>query len=236
MSGPAPAPAPVMLRTRKLVKEYRADGLCVEALRGVDIELAFGEFAAVMGPSGSGKSTLLHVIGGLAASTSGEVWLRGQRVDGLSKRDWAIQRRRHIGYVFQTANLLSTMTVADNVELPAILSGVSARQARQRREELLDDLGLTDKARVAPARLSGGEQQRVALARALAHHPSLLLADEPTGNLDSANTRDVLRLLRRTHAEGQAILLVTHDARVASNADRVINLYDGMVADDWSFG
>jgi putative ABC transport system ATP-binding protein len=189
-----------------------------------------------MGPSGSGKSTLLHVIGGLAAATSGEIWLRGQRVDGLSKRDWAIQRRRHIGYVFQTANLLSTMTVADNVELPAILSGVSARQARQRREELLDDLGLTDKARAAPARLSGGEQQRVALARALAHHPSLLLADEPTGNLDSANTRDVLRLLRRTHAEGQAILLVTHDARVASNADRVINLYDGMVADDWSFG
>ena len=231
-----PAPAPVMLRTRKLVKEYRADGLCVEALRGVDIELAFGEFVAVMGPSGSGKSTLLHVIGGLAAATSGEVWLRGQRVDALSKRDWAIQRRRHIGYVFQTANLLSTMTVADNVELPAILSGVSARQARQRREELLDDLGLTDKARVAPARLSGGEQQRVALARALAHHPSLLLADEPTGNLDSGNTRDVLRLLRRTHAEGQAILLVTHDARVASNADRVINLYDGMVADDWSFG
>jgi putative ABC transport system ATP-binding protein len=235
VSGAAPAPAPVMLRTRKLVKEYRADGLCVEALRGVDIELGFGEFVAVMGPSGSGKSTLLHVIGGLADATSGEIWLRGQRVDGLSKRDWAIQRRRHIGYVFQTANLLSTMTVADNVELPAILSGVSARQARQRREELLDDLGLTDKARVAPARLSGGEQQRVALARALAHHPSLLLADEPTGNLDSGNTRDVLRLLRRTHDEGQAILLVTHDARVASNADRVINLHDGMVADDWSF-
>jgi len=139
-----------MLRIRKLVKEYRADGLCVEALRGVDIDLAFGEFVAVMGPSGSGKSTLLHVIGGLAAATSGEIWLRGQRVDALSKRDWAIQRRRHIGYVFQTANLLSTMTVADNVELPAILSGVSARQARQRREELLDDLGLTDKARVAP--------------------------------------------------------------------------------------
>jgi putative ABC transport system ATP-binding protein len=166
-----------MLRTRKLVKEYRADGLCVEALRGVDIELAFGEFVAVMGPSGSGKSTLLHVIGGLAAATSGEVWLRGQRVDGLSKRDWAIQRRRHIGYVFQTANLLSTMTVADNVELPAILSGVSARQARQRREELLDDLGLTDKARVAPSRLSGGEQQRVAGGGAGAPpppHPSTL--------------------------------------------------------------
>jgi putative ABC transport system ATP-binding protein len=228
--------APVMLRTRKLVKEYRADGVRVEALRGVDIEIAFGEFVAVMGPSGSGKSTLLHVLGGLEPATSGEVWLRGQRVDRLSKRDWAIQRRRHIGYVFQSTNLLSTMTVADNVELPALLAGTSARQARQRREELLDDLGLTDKARAVPARLSGGEQQRVALARALAHHPSLLLADEPTGNLDSSNTRDVLRLLRRTHSGGQAILLVTHDARVASNADRLINLFDGMIADDWSFG
>jgi putative ABC transport system ATP-binding protein len=225
-----------MLRTRKLVKEYRADGVRVEALRGVDIEIAFGEFVAVMGPSGSGKSTLLHVLGGLEPATSGEVWLRGQRVDRLSKRDWAIQRRRHIGYVFQSTNLLSTMTVADNVELPALLAGTSARQARQRREELLDDLGLTDKARAVPARLSGGEQQRVALARALAHHPSLLLADEPTGNLDSSNTRDVLRLLRRTHSGGQAILLVTHDARVASNADRLINLFDGMIADDWSFG
>jgi putative ABC transport system ATP-binding protein len=214
------------------VKTYRTDGVKVEAVRGIDIELDAGEFVAIMGPSGSGKSTLLHVLGGLEPATRGEIWLRGQRVDGLSTAGWAILRRRQIGFVFQFFNLLSNMTVADNVELPALLAGASARQARKRREELLGELGLADKANAAPARLSGGEQQRVALARALANEPSLLLADEPTGNLDSSNTRDVLRLLRRTHDAGQAILMVTHDARVASLADRVINLFDGMVADD----
>jgi putative ABC transport system ATP-binding protein len=213
---------PALLRARGLVKVYRSGGVPVEALRGVDLDIGVGEFVAVMGPSGSGKSTLLHVLGGLEPATRGEIWLRGQRVDRLSPAAWAV--------------LLSTMTVADNVELPALLAGATPKQARKRREELLAELGITAKADAAPSQLSGGEQQRVALARALANEPSLLLADEPTGNLDSANTRDVLRLLRRTHAEGQAILLVTHDARVASNADRVINLYDGMVADDWSFG
>ena len=221
-----------VLGTRGLAKVYRADGVSVEAVRGVDIEIGTGEFVAIMGPSGSGKSTLLHVLGGLEPATRGEIWLRGQRVDQLSRAAWAILRRRHVGFVFQFFNLLSNMTVADNVELPALLAGASPRQARKRREELLGDLGLTAKANAAPARLSGGEQQRVALARALANEPSLLLADEPTGNLDSSNTRDVLRLLQGTHARGQAILLVTHDARVASMADRVINLFDGMVADD----
>ena len=229
---PAPSADSPLLRTAKLAKTYRTDGVPVEAVRGVDIELGIGEFVAVMGPSGSGKSTLLHVLAGLEPATSGQIWLRGQRVDGLSTAGWAILRRRHIGFVFQFFNLLSNMTVADNVELPALLAGASVRQARKRREELLAELGLADKATAAPARLSGGEQQRVALARALANEPSLLLADEPTGNLDSSNTRDVLRLLRRTHDSGQAILMVTHDARVASLADRVINLFDGMVADD----
>jgi putative ABC transport system ATP-binding protein len=214
------------------VKVYQADGVSVEAIRGVDIELAAGEFVAVMGPSGSGKSTLLHVAGGLEQASSGELWLRGERVDRLSTAAWALLRRRHVGFMFQFFNLLSNMTVADNVELPALLAGATQRQARTRREELLAELGLADKAAAAPARLSGGEQQRVALARALANEPSLLLADEPTGNLDSSNTRDVLRLLHRAHAGGQAILMVTHDARVASQADRVINLFDGMVADD----
>ena len=227
-----PDETPPLLRTSKLVKVYRADGVTVEAVRGVDIEVAIGEFVAIMGPSGSGKSTLLHVLGGLEPATSGEIWLRGQRVDGLSTAAWAILRRQHIGFVFQFFNLLSNMTVADNVELPALLAGATPRQARRRREELLAELGLADKAAAAPGRLSGGEQQRVALARALANEPSLLLADEPTGSLDSSSARDVLRLLRRTHAGGQAILMVTHDARVASLADRVINLFDGMVADD----
>jgi putative ABC transport system ATP-binding protein len=230
--GPSTGLAPPLVRTCKLVKVYRADGVTVEAVRGIDIELAVGEFVAIMGPSGSGKSTLLHVLGGLEPASSGEIWLRGQRVDGLSTAAWAILRRRHVGFVFQFFNLLSNMTVADNVELPALLAGATPRQARRRREELLAELGIAGKAGVAPARLSGGEQQRVALARALANEPSLLLADEPTGNLDSSNTRDVLRLLRRVHEHGQAILMVTHDARVASLADRVINLFDGMVADD----
>jgi putative ABC transport system ATP-binding protein len=221
-----------LLRTRGLAKVYRGDPVAVEAVRGVDIEVGIGEFVAIMGPSGSGKSTLLHVLGGLDPATRGEIWLRGQRVDQLSKAAWAILRRRHVGFVFQFFNLLSNMTVADNVELPALLAGATPRQAKKRREELLAELGLTAKANAAPARLSGGEQQRVALARALANEPSLLLADEPTGNLDSSSTRDVLRLLQRTHDRGQAILLVTHDARVASMADRVISLFDGMVVDD----
>ena len=234
MSRPATnsLPSTDLLETRGLVKEYRSDGVSVEAVRGVDIRVGVGEFVAIMGPSGSGKSTLLHVLGGLEPASRGEIWLRGQRVDKLSLADWAVLRRKHVGFVFQFFNLLSNMTVADNVELPALLAGVNPRQARRRREELLAELGLSAKAGSAPARLSGGEQQRVALARALANEPSLLLADEPTGNLDSSNTRDVLRLLQRTHDQGQAILLVTHDARVASMADRVINLFDGMVADD----
>jgi putative ABC transport system ATP-binding protein len=222
----------VLLRTKGLVKVYRSGGLSVEAVRGVNIEVGSGEFVAIMGPSGSGKSTLLHLLGGLEPATRGEIWLRGQRVDGLSESAWAVLRRRHVGFVFQFFNLLSTMTVADNVELPALLAGVAPRQARRRREELLAELGLTAKAGAAPSRLSGGEQQRVALARALANEPSLLLADEPTGNLDSGSARDVLRLLRRTHDAGQTILMVTHDAKVAGLADRVICLFDGMVADD----
>jgi putative ABC transport system ATP-binding protein len=223
---------PALLRTRGLAKVYRSGGVPVEAVRGVDIEVGAGEFVAIMGPSGSGKSTLLHVLGGLERATRGEIWLRGRRIDGLSASEWAVLRRKHVGFVFQFFNLLSTMTVADNVELPALLAGATPRQARRRREELLAELGITAKADASPARLSGGEQQRVALARALANEPSLLLADEPTGNLDSASARDVLRLLRSTHSAGQSILLVTHDAKVAGLADRVISLFDGMVADD----
>jgi len=217
---------------RGLVKAYSSGAGSVEAIRGIDLEVAVGEFVAIMGPSGSGKSTLLHVLGGLEPATRGEIWLRGKRVDRLSPAAWAVLRRKHVGFLFQFFNLLSTMTVADNVELPALLAGATPKQARKRREELLDELGLAAKAGTAPAKLSGGEQQRVALARALANEPSLLLADEPTGNLDSANARDVLRLLRRAHAGGQTILMVTHDAKVAGLADRVVSLFDGMIADD----
>jgi len=222
----------VILHTKSLRKVYRAEPHGLEAIRGVTLEVGQGEFVAIMGPSGSGKSTLLHMLGGLEPATTGEIWLSEQRVDNLSPKHWAILRRRHIGFMFQFFNLLSNMTVADNVELPALLAGATPKHARKRREELLEDLGLSAKASTPPSRLSGGEQQRVALARALANEPTLLLADEPTGNLDSASSRDVLKLIAKAHRNGQAILLVTHDARVASRADRVINLFDGMIADD----
>jgi len=228
----APVAGTALLRTTRLTKIFHGDGGTVHAIRGVDLSVARGEFVAVTGPSGSGKSTLLHLIGGLEPPTSGEIWLDDHRIDGLSQARWAVLRRRHIGFVFQFFNLVSNMTVADNVELPALMSGASRRQAKARREELLAELGLAGKTRAAPGRLSGGEQQRVALARALANRPSILLADEPTGNLDSSNSADVLRLLGRVHDQGQAILLVTHEARAACLADRVINLFDGMVADD----
>ncbi len=230
--GSAPPGGAFLLRTVNLTKTFRGDGTSATAVREVNLRLRPGEFAAVMGPSGAGKSTLLHLLGGLEKPTGGEIWLNGTRVDGLSQARWAVLRRQHIGFVFQFFNLVSNMSVADNIELPALIGGATRRQARARRDELLAELGLASRADAAPARLSGGEQQRVALARALANRPSLLLADEPTGNLDSAGTRIVLNLLRRVHEQGQAVVLVTHDARVASMADRVISMFDGFVADD----
>ena len=231
-ADPAMPPPEAMIWARDLAKTHRADGAAAPALRGVDLRVDRGEFVAVMGPSGAGKSTLLHLLGGLDRPDSGRNWLDGRRVDGLSEARWAVLRRRSIGFVFQFFNLVSNMTVADNVELPALLAGTPPKQARARREELLAELGLKDKAGATAAGLSGGEQQRVALARALVNEPGLLLADEPTGNLDSRTTREVLRLLTRFHADGRTIVLVTHDARVASAADRVISLFDGQIADD----
>ncbi|MGI5283466.1 ABC transporter ATP-binding protein [Nonomuraea polychroma] len=221
-----------VLKAVNLVKIYQDGAVPVPAVRGVDLQVEPGEFVAIMGPSGSGKSTLVHMLGGLDTRTSGEIWLDGKRVDTLSESAWALLRRKKIGFVFQFFNLVANMTVGDNVELPALLAGASPKVARERRESLLAALNLTDRADAAPAQLSGGEQQRVALARALANQPSLLLADEPTGNLDSRNTRDVLRLLSEVHKEGQTIVMVTHDARVASLADRLVSLFDGEIVDD----
>jgi putative ABC transport system ATP-binding protein len=213
--------------TRDLVKTYA--NASAPALRGISLALAPGEFVAVMGPSGCGKSTLLHLLGGLDRATSGEIHLQGRRIDSLSEAKLAVLRRRQIGFVFQFFNLMGNLSVADNIELPALLAGLSPAEARRRRESLLEELGLTDKAGVVPSQLSGGQQQRVALARALINRPAILLADEPTGNLDSTSTQEVLALLRRYHQAGQTMLLVTHDARVASVADRVIYLKDGQI-------
>jgi putative ABC transport system ATP-binding protein len=218
-----------VLETRQLAKRYESDGAVTQAVAGVDMTMAPGEFVALMGPSGCGKSTLLHLIGGLDRPSAGEVWLDGRRVDGLSEAGWALLRRRQIGFMFQFFNLIGSLTVADNVELPALMAGTPAREARRRRQELLERLGLADKANVVPSRLSGGQQQRVALARALVNRPALLLADEPTGNLDSHNAGEVLELLRQAHGDGQSICLVTHDPRIAGVADRVLHMRDGRI-------
>ena len=216
-----------IIKTHNLCKQYRSDGVPTAALNSVSLTLLPGEFVALMGPSGCGKSTLLHLLGGLDRPDSGEIFLDGQRVDSLKERHWAVLRRCRVGFVFQSFNLLPHLTVADNIELPALIAGHSVRQAQSRRQSLLQQLNLSDKAQRPPTKLSGGQQQRVALARALVNEPAVLLADEPTGNLDSASTEDVMVLLAQVHAAGQTIFLVTHDARVASAADRVLHMCDG---------
>ena len=204
----------------------------VLALRGVDLTIERGELLAVMGPSGGGKSTLLHLLGGLDTPSGGEVTVLGTRIDRLSEAARARLRRRHVGYVFQAFNLVSNLSVGDNVELPVLLAGGSPAAARARRQALLERVGLAGEAGKAPSQLSGGQQQRVAIARALANRPDLLLADEPTGNLDSAMARQVLELLAEQHADGQTIVLVTHDPRVAATATRLVILEDGQIVDD----
>ena len=185
-----------------------------------------------MGPSGCGKSTLLNLLAGLDRPTSGEVWLDGERIDTMSETELARLRRRKVGFVFQFFNLVPTLSVVENVELPLLLVGCRRREARRSANELLSELGIADKHGSAPALLSGGQQQRVALARALANTPDVVFGDEPTGNLDSAATREVLGLLRAARDRGQTLLVATHDARVAAAADRIVTLRDGLVSDE----
>jgi putative ABC transport system ATP-binding protein len=221
-----------VLEARDLVKTYEVGGAGTSALRGVSLTIDRGEFVAVRGPSGCGKSTLLNLLAGFDRPTGGEVWLDGERIDGWSEARLARTRRRKVGFVFQFFNLVPTLTVGENVELPLRLIGRRRATARRVSGELLTDLGLPGKRDTAPSLLSGGEQQRVALARALANDPAIVLADEPTGNLDSAAAREVLVLLRRARDRGQTLLVVTHDARVAAAADRVVSMRDGMLVDE----
>jgi putative ABC transport system ATP-binding protein len=220
-----------VLEVSGLVKVYETAELPVRALRGVDLVLERREFVAVMGPSGSGKSTLLNLIAGLDRPTDGDVVVASQSLSGADERQLALIRREHIGLVFQFFHLLEGMSVLENVVLPAVIAGESRRRADIRAHELLDLLGLTAKAAEMPSTLSGGQRQRLALARALANRPTLLLADEPTGALDSAGVEEVLGLLGRLHREGQTILLVTHDSTVAAAADRVVTMSDGRILD-----
>jgi ABC-type lipoprotein export system ATPase subunit len=221
-----------VLRTHQLKKDYGQGPGLVRALAGVELEVTAGETLAVMGPSGCGKSTLLHLLCGLERPTAGEVWLGGRRVDQLSEKAMGRLRRRAVGFVFQAFHLMDELTAVENVELPALLAGRSPRAARQRAGELLERVGLTDRARHLPSALSGGERQRVAIARALSNEPLVVLADEPTGNLDSAATVDVLRLLDGLRAGGQTLVIVTHDSRIAATADRLISMRDGAFVEE----
>jgi putative ABC transport system ATP-binding protein len=218
-----------VLEARTLRKVHGSGDAEVVALRDVDMALGHGEFLAVTGPSGCGKSTLLNLLGGLDRPTAGEIYLDGERVDGAGEARRARLRRTELGFVFQFFNLIENLTVADNVELPALLAGVPAREARRRAGDLLERLGLDGAGARVPGSLSGGQQQRVAIARALVNRPAVLLADEPTGNLDSVAAREVVNVLRERSDEGQAIVLVTHDLRVASAARRVLRMRDGAV-------
>ena len=221
-----------VLRTRALTMDYGQGTGLVHALDGVELDVTNGETLAVMGPSGCGKSTLLHLLGGLERPSAGEVWVAGRRVDRLSEKALARLRRHAIGFVFQAFHLMEELTALENVELPALLAGRSPGAARRRATELLEQVGLADRAGHLPSALSGGQRQRVAIARALSNEPLVVLADEPTGNLDSAATLDVLRLLDSLRAAGQTLLVVTHDERIAATADRLITMRDGTFVEE----
>jgi ABC-type lipoprotein export system ATPase subunit len=221
-----------MVRARGLRKEYGKEESLVRAVDGVDLDVASGETLAVMGPSGCGKSTLLHLLGGLDRATAGELWLAGRRIDQMSERGMAALRRDAVGFVFQAFHLMDELTAAENIELPVLLAGRSPRSARRRAAELLEQVGLADRARHLPSQLSGGQRQRVAIARALANRPQVVLADEPTGNLDSEATLDVLRLFESLHGAGQTLVIVTHDSRIAATADRLVGMRDGAFIDE----
>jgi ABC-type lipoprotein export system ATPase subunit len=221
-----------LLAARGLRKEYGKGDALVRAVRDIDLDVAEGETVAIMGPSGCGKSTLLHLLGGLDRPSAGQIHLAGQRLDTMGERGLARMRRDAVGFVFQAFHLMEELTAVENVELPALLAGRSPRKARTRALELLDRTGLADRARFLPSALSGGQRQRVAVARALANDPLIVLADEPTGNLDSAATLEVLRLFDGLHEAGQTLVIVTHDSRIAATADRLITMRDGEFTDE----
>ena len=230
-TGDTPLPD-VTILTHKLTREYDIGGEVVRALRGVDIQIRKNEFVAIMGPSGSGKSTLMNLIGCLDTPTAGEYWLNSQKVSDLSDDELARIRNKEIGFVFQTFNLLPRANALHNVELPLIYAGLAAKERRERATKALEHVGLADRMEHRPNELSGGQRQRVAIARALVNEPSILLADEPTGNLDSATGEDIMRLFKQLHDAGQTIIVVTHEPDIAAHTHRQILLRDGLVERD----
>lgn len=221
-----------VLSARGLRKEYGKGPALVRAVDDVSLDVAQGESVAIVGPSGCGKSTLLYLLGGLERPTAGTLQLAGSRLEQTAESGLARLRRHALGFVFQSFHLVDELTAIENVELPALLAGTSPRRARERATELLERVGLEDRADHLPTALSGGQQQRVAVARALANAPLVVLADEPTGNLDSAATTDVLRLFERLHSGGQTLVVVTHNSRIAATADRLITMRDGRFVDE----
>jgi putative ABC transport system ATP-binding protein len=226
------APGAPLVSARGLRKDYGSGEGLVRAVDEVDLDIDRGEVLAVTGPSGCGKSTLLHLLGGLDRPSAGELLLGGRRIDRLSERGLAQLRRHDVGFVFQAFHLMDELTAQENVELPALLAGRSPRAARRRARDLLHQVGLAHRAGHLPSALSGGQRQRVAIARALANEPELVLADEPTGNLDSAATLEVLRLFEALHLAGLTLVVATHDERIAATADRLVSMRDGALVDE----
>jgi putative ABC transport system ATP-binding protein len=218
-----------IIETRALTKTFGSNGAAVHALRGIDLNVERGEFVALIGPSGSGKSTLMAILGCLDKPSTGTYALDGERVEGLSGRELAQIRNDKIGFVFQQYNLLPKASVVRNVELPMLYAGVGRKERRARALELLEKVGIPDKAKVLPAALSGGQRQRVAIARSLANRPALLLADEPTGALDQKTGHEVLELFADLHRQGNTIIIVTHDLSIAAMAQRQVEIMDGLI-------
>jgi putative ABC transport system ATP-binding protein len=231
---PADVPRDAVIVTRNLQREYDMGGEVVRALQGVDLTIRKNEFVAVMGPSGSGKSTLMNLIGCLDSPTAGEYWLNGHRVSELEDDELARIRNKEIGFVFQTFNLLPRATSLHNVELPLVYAGLGSKERRDLATQALTNVGLGDRMSHRPNELSGGQRQRVAIARALVNSPSILLADEPTGNLDSTTSEEIMALFESLHTRGQTIVLVTHEQDIAEHALRQVHLKDGRVERDFA--
>ena len=218
--------------TRGIKREYDMGGEVVRALRGLDLAIGRNEYVAIMGPSGSGKSTLMNVIGCLDTPSAGEYWLNGHQVSQMSDDELARIRNKEIGFVFQTFNLLPRATALHNVELPLVYAGISAGERRKRAQEALESVALGDRMDHRPNELSGGQRQRVAIARALVNRPSILLADEPTGNLDSQTSEEIMKVFEQLANTGQTVIMVTHEADIAAHARRVVVLRDGLIHSD----
>jgi len=222
----------LVIQMRDLARSYVMGAETVNALRGVTLEIRRNEYVAIMGPSGSGKSTLMNLVGCLDTPSAGEYWLNGQEVSRMPDDALARVRNREIGFVFQTFNLLPRASALQNVELPLVYGGVPSRERRERAKAALTRVGLGDRMQHRPNELSGGQRQRVAIARALVNQPAILLADEPTGNLDSTTSEEIMRVFEGLHTQGQTIIMVTHESDIAAHAARIITLRDGRVASD----